>query len=187
MSKKIAVLNKSKKTKEIFEKQLKTYFEDEVKIISFSVEEGIEKKINADLIIAAKIMKEEITKYVKKGVDVIYARRSLSISALQKLIDIPKGKNVLFVNNARITLDEAVSFVNEVGIDHINILPYCPGMETPENFDLVVTTDEFEFIPVEVKKDKIINLGRRQISLTTIIEILTKLNLLNKNSNITFI
>ena len=184
MSKKIAVLNKSKKTKEIFEKQLKTYFEDEVKIKSFSVEEGINQKIKADLIIAAKIMKDKIDNYVKKGVDVIYARRSLSISALQKLIDIPKGKNVLFVNNARITLDEAVSFVNEVGIDHINILPYCPGMETPENFDLVVTTDEFEFIPVEVKKDKIINLGRRQISLTTIIEILTKLNLLNKNSNI---
>ncbi|MGM0437039.1 MAG: sigma-54 interaction domain-containing protein [Bacillota bacterium] len=184
MSKKIAVLNKSKKTKEIFEKQLKTYFEDEVEIKSFSVEEGIEKKIDADLIIAAKIMKEKITKYVKKGVDVIYARRSLSISALQKLIDIPKGKNVLFVNNARITLNEAVSFVNEVGIDHINILPYCPGMETPENFDLVVTTDEFEFIPVEVNEDEIINLGRRQISLTTIIEILTKLNLLNKNSNI---
>ena len=184
MSKEIAVLNKSKKTKKIFEKQLKTYFEDEVEIKSFSVEEGIDKKIKADLIIAAKIMKDEIDKYVKKDVDVIYARRSLSISALQKLIDIPKGKNVLFVNNARITLDEAVSFVNEVGIDHINILPYCPGIDIPENFDLVVTTDEFKFIPVEISEDEIINLGRRQISLTTIIEILTKLNLLNKNSNI---
>ena len=184
MSKIIAVLNKSKKTKEIFEKQLKTYFEDEVEIRSYSVEEGIDKKIDADLIIAAKIMKDNIDKYVKKGVDLIYARRSLSISDLKKLIDIPKGKNVLFVNNARITLNEAVSFVNEVGIDHINILPYCPGMKTPENFDLVVTTDEFEFIPVEVSEDEIINLGRRQISLTTIIEILTKLNLLNKNSNI---
>ena len=184
MSKKLVVLNKSKKTKEVFENQLKAYFEDEVEISSYSVEEGITNKIDADLIIAAKIMEDDIDKYVKDNVDVIYARRSLSIAALQKLIDIPRGKNVLFVNNASITLKEAVSFVNEVGIDHINILPYCPGMETPENFDLVVTTDEFDYIPVEVNKDEIINLGRRQISLTTIIEILTHLDMLNKNSNI---
>ncbi|MGM0411404.1 MAG: sigma 54-interacting transcriptional regulator [Bacillota bacterium] len=184
MTKSLAILNKSKKTKEIFEKQLKTYFANEVKISSYSVEEGINSKIEADIIIAAKIMEDEIDKYVKKDVKVIYARRSLSIAALKKLINIPVNKDVLFVNNARITLNEAISFINEVGIDHINILPYCPGMEAPAKFDLVVTTDEFDYIPVDVKKDEIINLGRRQISLTTIIEVLTHLDLLNKNSNI---
>lgn len=185
MEKVFAILTESKKTKNIFKNQLNSYInKNKVKIKSYSLEEDVKRKINADLVITSKILKDNIYQYVKQGIDVKFAKRSLSISALNKLINIPKGKNVLFVNNAQITLEESLSFIEEAGINHINFIPYCPGMEVSQDFDLIVTPDEFEYIPFEVNKEEIINLGRRKISLITIIEILIIFDMLDENSNI---
>jgi len=77
------------------------------------------------------------------------------------------------VNLSEIMVREAITYLNQLGINHINFTPYYPGAPPVSSFDLAVTVGEARYVPKDVKN--IIDLGQRVLNTTTVIEIALRL------------
>lgn len=95
---------------------------------------------------------------------------------LNGLLQLPSGKQVIFVHRSKDSAEQAIQSLIDQGIDHITYVPYWPGCNTDiHGIDTAIYTMSSEECPAEIKNR--INLGFRNLSMSTFIEILGKFNL----------
>ena len=68
---------------------------------------------------------------------------------------------------------EATSGLNQLGVNHIEFIPFYPGAEPVEGIGLAVTPDEERYVPDSVKQ--VVNIGQRCLTSETMIEAALKL------------
>lgn len=180
--KKISLIAGTESTKLALLTQLELLLGQYVEIESYAIDTGIEGVIKSDLvIISTKLILYECVDYIHKDCPIVIARRSLNISNIDKVFSIPDDSTILLVNDAIETSLETIELLKGLGINHLNYIPYYPGHKTDTSFDIAITPGESRLVPSFVKE--IIDLGPRLIDLTTIVEILEKLNLLDENAH----
>lgn len=180
--KKITLITGTESTKLALLTQLKVLLGEYVEIESYSIDSGINAIIKSDLVIVStKLIIDECIDYIHKECPVVLARRSLNISNIDKVFSIPAGSDVLLVNDAIETSIETIELLKDLGIDDLNYIPYYPGCQLSQNHKFAITPGELALVPSSVKK--IVNLGPRLIDLTTIVEILEKLDLLDEKAH----
>lgn len=180
--KKLAIITISEKTNQLFKQQLEKVLKNKVNIKSYIIEEIADQTVEADLILSTKSLMGEIDNYVADPDKIIFARRSLDISSLEQLIKLPSNKKALLINNTQLAAFEAKDLLTEVGVDHIDLIPFYPGKGTVDKVDLAINLGEDKYVPDNI--ERVINIGSRVLDLTTIIEILINLNLLDDKSNL---
>ncbi len=180
--KRVALITGTESTRIELLRQLEPLLKDYVEVVSFASDEGIPEKINTDLaVISSRLIMDEVRPFLYPGCPTILARRALNISNIDKLFSIPEGTKALLVNDTPETAHEVIGLLKEIGIDHIRFIPYFPGCRADSGAKLAVTPGETELVPSHI--DTVINIGPRIIDLTTIVEILEKLALLDERAN----
>lgn len=181
-NKKITLLTGTESTKNELLNQLQSLLQGYVDIDSYASDSGLKGIIKSDLIvISSKLILDEVMPYIDKSCPIVLARRALNISNIDKLFPIPEGTKALLVNDTPETAFEVIGLLRELGIDHIDFIPYYPNCQVDHHISIAITPGETSYVPEFVKRT--IDIGPRIIDLTTIVEILEKLNILDEKAH----
>lgn len=183
MEKVLALITESEPTKDVLCNQLSSILEGYMRVVGYATSSGTHSNITADLIVFSSSEMYDIASHrVNPACSSIIANRTLNVSSLDKLFSIANESNVLVVNDSMDNAEEVIKLLKEVGIDHLKYHPYTPGTHYDKNILYAITPGEVDLIPSSIKHK--IDLGARIIDITTIIEILTRLNLLDAKARL---
>ena len=184
----IAVLYRNRENRDIIEyinDALQSIFGDYITMKSyFSNEIERNEKIYADayLLVHEDMMfglKDNIGNYTK----VVTLKRSIRKAVLPKMISIPKGEDVLVVNDSYDTEIETIYMLCELGINNLNYIPYNGGENSLKGSSIkyAITPNEMNLVPDNV--EHVINIGFREISFATLFSLMKVLELDNDMIN----
>ncbi len=183
--KKIIVIAIEKKAAEKYVENLKYFFQEYARVEGISIKESsITKKVDADVIV---ISNQTILNYAKDYMpdnsQVVYVDISFYKHDIEQLNGIPKETRVLLVDYKEYMAISLAALINEFGIQHIDFIPYAPGMriKNMEGVDLAVTPGLHEFVPEGI--NGVIDIGYRKIDVATINSIAAKLGINNARLN----
>ncbi len=164
----------------VMKENLALVFHDYVKINNYYFNTLEEKeKIKDDVIL---VMVKERVFQIKKNVqdvkNVVIIHRTIYEKEVYKLFYIPEKMDILVVNDTQETTLETISMFYQLGINHLNFIPYN---QNNENIKIAITPGERKRVPANIHE--IIDVGHRCIDISTFIEIISKLNIDNKEIN----
>lgn len=178
----LALITASKATREALCSQLSSLLDGYMRVEGYATEEGIDGVVKADLIVlSSRLMALEASDYYDKDDLVVVANRSLNLEHLDKLFHIPKGTEVLVVNDEIEYAEEVVNLLRDIGLDFLRYVPYAPGCPLNSDARIAVTPGEVALVPKHI--ETVIDIKARSIDLSTIIEILSVLGLLDEKSH----
>lgn len=107
---------------------------------------------------------------------ILSVHRALSGKELEKIVTLPKGTRALVVNDPKQNAIETTNAIMDLGIQHINLIPYWPGSGiNTQNCSTIIYTGIADDCP---KGDfNYINLDHRSIAIETILDIIRHFNL----------
>lgn len=108
--------------------------------------------------------------------EIILLRRTISRQAWSMIQNIPANSRVLVVNTYRELSLQLVATLYELGIYHLDLIPYDHNDKEYANIDYVITPEETSLVPPGMKN--IIDIGRRPLDPSNIFEIINKLNII---------
>lgn len=107
---------------------------------------------------------------------ILFVSRLTSNQNLDKLIMLPKGTQVLVVNEPRSAAIETIDNIKSMGITHLDFIPYWPGKDPyEENVDIVIYPGFHSYCPQGHKT--YIDIGFRDIKLSVLAEIAHEYNI----------
>ncbi len=176
--KKIVLVAGSPKTTELLYEQITEYLPKYISIEPYAIDNGISSlPENIILILSSNIIKKELIdlKLMPKHCDIIICNRTINFEYLDKLIALPEGEEVLFVNDAQESVEQGIKGLLDLNIDHVKYHPYYPGIEEYKKLDIAITPGETERAPDCVKN--IIDIGSRTLDFAALYKIMKKLKL----------
>jgi transcriptional regulator with PAS, ATPase and Fis domain len=177
IKKRIAVVALDYVAAKFYENQIKELFGELVDTCAYNVLNGSIKKINnADLFVVSTDAFESIRdlqECIPMDVPKVEIAVAFTNKSLDTLMSIPSGSKALFVNLSEKMVREAITKLNQLGINHIDFKPYYPGAMPVSGFELAVTPGESRYVPKDVKT--IIDLGQRVLDSATMVEIALRL------------
>jgi len=175
----IAIVAYSYTASKFYEKQINALFGEYVITETYNlVDRTVTEMTNADLFVVTTTAYESITtikKYFPINVPIVIIDTTFTRQALKSLMLIPEETTALFVNISYKMVRETITRLSQLGINHINFIPYYPGCDESTDIKLAITPGELELVPKYVSQ--IINLGHRVMDSTTIVEIALRLKL----------
>lgn len=177
MSKTVAIVTFMELAAEFYSAQLKELFGDLIETKLFSIEKcTTDQLIAGDIIIVSTY---SIYKAIKDNIsaksEIVIPNLTLCKSALSQIKAIPEGTKCMLVNSSLDMCIDTISLIGQLGVNHVEFVPVYPGLSKIPNLELAVTPGESKFAPKNVSK--LIDIGDRIFDISTIIEIILKLNL----------
>lgn len=180
MPKSIAVFATGKKSSIRMSEQLRQVFSDDTVTVSAHWLDELcrfpHTPVSADLaLLSCQAVQSTLCPFIAPGVPVIMAKRTLRLDVIDQLIDLPAGSQTLLITKTSIGTTEAMQTLSEMGFSHFSVHSFltddyniCASITT------VLLFDEPEQIPPWAKK--VIDLGVREIELSSLVELAYKLN-----------
>ncbi len=113
----------------------------------------------------------------KNLADIVIIKRSLTKAGWERIRNLPSGNQYLVVNDERDSVVETISLLYESGLRHVDLVPYYPGVPDKYKIAFAITPGEPQLVPDYVQQT--IDIGSRVVDTSTLVEILTRFNLLN--------
>lgn len=155
--------------------EIRTYFTDDMNP-GLSPEDLIEGDV---FLVLYKDKVHPIRNYTKNLDKVIVISRTIQRRYFHRILEIPRGSNVLICNDSNESTLQTALKLYELGLNHINMIPYIPEeTESLANIEYAVTPNEASFVPAEIPH--VIDIGDRYLDTATIIRILNLLQLDNE-------
>ncbi len=134
--------------------------------------------IVADLVLVMASSRWNTMKtYVDDPSKIIVIKRTFLKKNIYPLYNIPKNSDVLVVNDVAETILESVSALYHIGIRHINLIPYEEGKDY-HGIHYAISPSEVDFIPEYIQE--VIDIGNRVIDISTMLFIMSTLELQDK-------
>ena len=128
-------------------------------------------RLDADvyLIIDRKLL-PILWKHTDELKNVVMMERSISKDKLKEVLAIPRNSRVLVVNDTEENAEEMTYMLYELGIGHLELIPYAPTQPDADmNIIYAITPDEVPYVPAYIQK--VINTGYRMLSFDAISKI----------------
>ena len=159
---------------------VRALFEEYVDVTVYHVEDGSAMGVlpAADLFAIstdAYGSAEEVARHIPMECQTMAVETSFRWEALHKLKEIPAGEKVLFVNMTQAMAREAITQLNQFGVNHLRLIPFYPGAVLEEDVKIAVTPDEMRYVPPGM--ETVIDLGQRSCTSGMMIEIALRLGL----------
>lgn len=184
MKKKAVIISLERLVCSYIKEQLDKLLGDLVDFDAYSLEDGLAGKIACDLCLFPTEDSSSLNLIAEKllpGTKFLSVKRTLLTGEWQKISSLPYSTKALLVNSSRKLTFEAISFLLEMGANHIEFYPYFPGAESyPKDIHIAITPDEEAFVPRSI--ETIVNIGPRVIDGATIFEIINVLGLMNPDT-----
>lgn len=126
------------------------------------------------IVVTAQSHVRKAQSYISNRSRIIVLRRTLPNKEIYKISAIPKGANVLVVNDSPETTSEGIAFLCQVGITHLNLIPFDSRKEY-QNINIAITFGEAKFVPRHIQT--VIDVGHRCIDISTFLSILNYFNI----------
>lgn len=179
MIKKVLVLSMGIETALFIKNELLNILGSTVSILSHTIYENIPNCDNFDLILfTSDIVKDIFLPTSNFKTKYITLNRTIDLQNASELIDIPKGTDVLVVSEHKLNCTNIIEQLKRCGIDQVNYHSYYPFIETYMQLDIAITPGESDLIPSCVKT--VIDIGCRRIDVTSMVEILMYLEILDE-------
>ncbi|MCX7950742.1 MAG: sigma 54-interacting transcriptional regulator [Clostridiales bacterium] len=183
--KRLVIFSGTTSTKHEILKQIKNLLDEEIEIeiTAYATDDDVLYPIyNCIVLVTSHLILDCVYPLIKDNCKVIVARRTLNLSNLEKLLYIKPNENVLLVNDTIETALESIDLLKNYGFDNINFIPYYPNCNIDyKKYKYAVTPGEPQLIPPSIPN--IIDIGPRIIDITTIVEVLSNLDMLNQKSH----
>lgn len=161
---------------------LKEVFEDYVRVKTCFLDEVTGADLaDGDLFIVLYEDRVYAMKDYTSSLDrVVVLSRTIQKQYLPDVFSIPEGKDVLVVNDSVESTRQTANTLYELGLNHLNLIPYMPGEDVSVYRDvrIAITPNEALLVPSFI--EKIINIHERCIDLNTFVTIINKLELNNE-------
>lgn len=121
---------------------------------------------------------QEVKDLVEDFSKVIMVTRSPARESLNLISAIPAGTNVLLVNDSYETALETVHAFYEIGVSHINLIPYDSALTRTGIYDQIsvaVTPSEPHLVPPHISQ--VIDIGYRKVGFDTMFKLMQLLDL----------
>lgn len=177
--KRLVVISGSETARRALASQMEELFDGRVDIESFALNQGIPRMIeHALVLLTSSGVLEKSKEFIGDSCEVMIARRTLNFAHLDKLYSLPQNSSLLIVNASRQTADAVIQQLQEIGFINFHYHAYFPGSTvTRDVFDFVITPGEIRLVPEEHRN--IIDIGPRIFDITTIIEAVKVLDMLD--------
>ncbi len=172
---KIYLISIDKILNNVLEEQLNEIFgiEYEVKGILYETLETIDS-LDCDVIVSTcNILVNGIHRKNSKNIPIIFTKRTIQLDNLLEILSIESGSDVSVVSNVIEEAEVTVELLKEMGISHINLIPYAPdcGLTIKKT---AITMGE-DLVPEGI--ENIICMGEKYIDISTIVEIFISLKM----------
>ena len=177
MAKKIALITAFSCVATIHRRTLERLFGDAIELRQYSYDKGtIAEPIEADLfVISIYQIYLNVRQFIPEGARTIIINNTLTEEQFRKIAELPEGTSVLLVNySVEMTMD-TLSLFHQLGLNHVQFVPYYPGVANVPRLDIAVTPGERKHVPDFVKR--VIDIGDRVMDARTVIDIATGLGL----------
>jgi len=135
--------------------------------------------IEADLVLVTTQSKAlEAQNQVAEARRILVVHRTIRESDAYRIFSIPPGTQVLVVNNLPETTMEMVALMQQLEFNHLQFIPYEEGMDCT-HIHIAVTPGERDLVPEHIST--VIDLGHRCIDISTFIEIILRLRLVDRD------
>lgn len=177
--KNIAIVSLGKYTGLTIKNQMEEIINEDINISIFGIDNNDLFKFKWDLIIfSSETVKKLLISKIKDMENTIVVKRSISHNCIDELLKLKEDEKVLLVNDHKESCEIAIKQLKKQGIDHIKYYEYYPGISKYEKTDIAVTPGEMHLVPQNI--NKVIDINPRKMDITSITEILIKLNLISK-------
>lgn len=177
--KNIAIVSLGEYTGLTIKNQIEDIINEDINISIFDIDNNELFKLKWDLIIfSSETVKKILVSKIEDMEKTIVVKRSISHNCIDELLKLKKDEKVLLVNDHKESCEIVIKQLKKQGIDHIKYYEYYPGISKYEKTDIAVTPGEMHLVPKNIKK--VIDINQRKMDITSIIEILIKLNLIDK-------
>ena len=181
--KKISIISMSEDTGFSIKEQLEIIFEKEFYIECLNLINYKEKYLECDLLIfSSEEVKDICNNIISDKLNYIVSKRVIKHQYIDEILNIPRGTDVLLVNDSQSTCEEVIRQLKSQGLNHINYHQYYPGIKSYKNLDMAITPGESHLVPSEISN--IIDIKSRHLDVSTLIEILIKLDCMDKYGSI---
>lgn len=181
--KKISIISMSEDTGFSIKQQLETIFDKEFFIECLNLFNYKEKYLECDLLIfSSEEVRDSCKHIISEDINYMVSKRVIKHQYIDEILNIPRGTDVLLVNDAQSTCEEAIRQLKSQGLNHINYHQYYPGIKSYKNLDMAITPGESHLVPSEISN--IIDIKSRNLDVSTLIEILIKLNCMDEYGSI---
>ncbi|HMM19819.1 MAG TPA: sigma 54-interacting transcriptional regulator [Selenomonadales bacterium] len=116
----------------------------------------------------------DVKPYLRKNQHMLLIQRTIKESEALRLAAIPANTRVLVVNDCMETVYETIALFCQVGINHLDMVPYVEGRDY-HDIKIAVTPGESARVPPYIPT--VIDVGNRCIDLSTFIRIINKLGI----------
>ena len=182
MKKKVAIVALDPQAGRFYAKQIRELFGTRIQISAYSVRDGsVENLERADLYMVSTDAFEsvgDLRQYIPIDGEVMEIQVTFLWEVVRQLQSLPAGTRVLFVNLSDKMAREAVSRLNQLGVNQLVFEMYYPGSPLrvrAEDYDLVVTPHEQRYAPPCIKK--VLDIGQRVLTASTMTEAALRLGL----------
>lgn len=173
------VTDTNSKLAKFLKSNLEVVFNDCVKINNYYLNELKEDALIEDDIVLIMIKERamKVHKHVKDTKRIIVLDRTIKEKEIYKIFSIPEGVDVLVVNDNKETTLEMLSLLYQLGINHLNLIPYEEGKDY-SYINIAITPGESRVVPTYI--NEIIDVGDRCIDMSAFLKIITMLNIDNR-------
>jgi len=179
IKKRIAIVTLDHAASLFYESQIKELFGELVCTSTYNALNGsVKNLVKADIFVVTTDAFDSIVdcqKYIPSSIPQVEIAVNYTKESIDTLMNLSNGSCALFVNLSKKMVREAVTRLSQLGVNHINFIPYYPGAKPVSGCDLAVTVGESRYVPRGVKT--VIDLGQRVLDSTTIVEIALRLKL----------
>lgn len=175
--KELAVVSLGENTLDSMMEQLNRYLGDRVQVKGFALEKGMEPDRSCPLIlVTSDLVGRMISHNLSSGQKLIVARRTMSYEFIEPVFSLQETTDILLVNDTEESCIESIAQLKSQGFHSFNFHPYYPGIKEYRPCDVSITPGEPHLVPEGVKQ--VINIGHRQVDITTITEVMAQLEIL---------
>ncbi|MGI6284371.1 sigma 54-interacting transcriptional regulator [Neomoorella humiferrea] len=180
----LVLVAKGEQNRQTLSGQLNDLLRGRVQVRSLCIDQDFSPSLlEGDLIVvASEPIRRDLDRYLSGHTNVIVARRTIDLRNLHLLLKLPPHTKIMLVNDRKETAEEVISLLYGMGFTDLWFIPVYPGLENIPNVEIAVTPGEAHLVPCNVKK--IIDLGCRIIDVTTLTEILLRLDLLDEKAHL---
>ncbi|OUN22092.1 AAA family ATPase [Flavonifractor sp. An82] len=175
MKKEIAVISLDTLAGQFYAQQVRDLFGDRVSVDAYSVrDESVTHMVRryALYMISTDAFDTvgDLHQYVPIDGEMMEVQVTFRWSVIRQLQALPPGKRALFVNLSQKMCREAVTRLNQLGVNQLVMDLYHPGAPVPDmsRYDYVITPMESRYVPEGARE--IIDIGQRVCTSSTMIE-----------------
>ena len=171
MPKKVALITAFTSVAQVHQRTLKALFKAAFELECHSFDTGVIRgPITADLVIVSIYqIYANVRQYLPGNAKVVIISNTITEEQYQRVAELSPGRPVLLVNySVEMTMD-TISLFHQLGLNHLEFVPYYPGVTNAPQLEIAVTPGESAHVPPFVKH--LVDIGNRVMDAKTIVDI----------------